>query len=225
MALLGEGALAIWNGITAEAEEDFYRWHNTEHLSERVGVPGFLRGRRYLSTARPRDFFTLYETSSVETLRSAAYLGRLNDPTPWTRRVLPHFRDTVRVGCRVVASSGRGQGGVLVALRLPPPGGGDEGLRREPTGPGLALVRQLTGVLGVHVLEPVAETTRIQTAEKQLRGAQPGEAGGREPWVLLVECTDVEIADALPRGPLLPAAGRRDAVVGVYRLQVTVDPE
>src|SRR5262245_55403461 len=148
--LRGKGALAIWNGIAPDGEDDFYRWHNTEHIPERVGVPGFLRGRRYLSTARPRDFFTLYETESAETIRSAPYLARLNDPTPWTRRVLPHFRDTFRLGCRVAASWGRGEGGALLALRL---AGRGKGLL-DSAEARLALVRQLTGVVGVHLLAP-----------------------------------------------------------------------
>ena len=222
MGLLGTGFLAIWNGIVLEAEDDFYRWHNTEHMPERVGVPGFLRRRRYLSTTRPRDFFTLYETETVETIRSAPYLARLNDPTPWTQRVLPHFRDMVRNGYRVVASSGRGQGGVLLTARLQR-GGVGEGVLRRWTEADLALVRQPIGVIGVHVLEPVPETTRIQTKEKELRGHQPGEADPREPRVLLVECNDPDLIDPLLRGPLDRLAAEPGTAVGTYRLQSSVD--
>jgi len=221
MPLRGTGALAIWNGITDEGEDDFYRWHNTEHVPERVGVPGFLRGRRYLSTARPRDYFTLYETESAETIRSAPYLARLNDPTPWTQRVLPHFRDTFRLGCRVAGSWGRGQGGALVTLRLPPRGGPHGGYAAEM----FVLFRQLTGVIGVHLLEPAPETTRIPTREKELRGVRPGETEGAvEPWILLVECNDAELADSLLRGPVKGFAGPQ-AVSGAYRLQFSLDRE
>ena len=218
--LRGTGVLAIWNAITPDGEDDFYRWHNTEHMPERVGVAGFLRGRRYLSTARARDFFTLYETESVETIRSAPYLARLNDPTPWTQRVLPHFRDTFRLGCRVAHSWGRGQGGALVTLRLP---------ARSPQGFSaemFALFRQLAGVIGVHLLEPAPETTRIPTKEKELRGIKPGEVegGGAEPWILLVECNDGELAESLLRGPVKGFA-RPEAVSGAYRLQFSLDRE
>ncbi len=224
MALRGQGVLAIWNGIAPESEDDFYRWHNTEHMPERVGVPGFLRGRRYLSAARPRDFFTLYETESVETIRSEPYLARLNDPTPWTRRVVAHFRDTMRVGCRVVASCGRGQGGAVLTARLFPRGVGAKWLRAGLTAPDLVLARQLAGVLGIHVLEPVPETTEIQTTEKQLRGPQAGEGTGPQPWVLLVECMDAELAEALVRGPLRRRVDQSETVTGVYRCQLTMDP-
>jgi hypothetical protein len=220
MPLRGKGALAIWNGIAPDGEDDFYRWHNTEHIPERVGVPGFLRGRRYVSTARAGEFFTLYETESVETIRSAPYLARLNDPTPWTRRVLPYFRDTFRLGCRVAASWGRGEGGALLTLRLA--GRGKELL--DSAEASLALVRQLTGVVGVHLLEPAPETTRIPTREKELRG-QSGEGDGApEPWILLVECNDPELAESLIRGPLTGFAGR-ETLAGAYRLQFSLSRE
>ena len=55
MALIGQGVLAIWNGIKPEAEDDFVAWHVREHIPERVGLPGFVRGRRYVAgTALPR---------------------------------------------------------------------------------------------------------------------------------------------------------------------------
>lgn len=222
MGLRGGGALAIWNAVTAEAEEEFYRWHNTEHIPERVAVPGFLRGRRYVNVARARDFFTLYETQSADILKSAPYLARLNDPTPWTRRVLPHFRDTVRIGCRVAGSWGRGQGGALLALRLPPRGMRQEQVRSWAEAE-LALVRQLAGVIGVHVLEPAPETTRIPTREKELRAQPATAAGAEEPWVLLVEVNDPEVADAVLRGPLAPVAVRPETFAGVYRLQISLD--
>ena len=45
MAFLGKGAMAFWNDVTADGEADFNHWHVFEHIPERVGVPGFLRGR------------------------------------------------------------------------------------------------------------------------------------------------------------------------------------
>lgn len=39
--------IAIRNGISDEGLADFYAWHLTEHIPERVGISGFLRGRRF----------------------------------------------------------------------------------------------------------------------------------------------------------------------------------
>src|SRR5262249_57553026 len=163
MALVGKGALVIWHAMTPEGDEEMIRWHNREHVAERVGIPGFLRGRRYAHSVRPREYLDLYETESVETIRSEPYLARLNNPTPWTQRVLPHFRDTVRLGCRVLASSGRGQGGGLLTLRLRSRAGGEASLQDALTGQGLAFLRQLAEVVGGHVVETVPPTTPLPT--------------------------------------------------------------
>ena len=91
MSLAGKGAVAIWNDITAEGRAEFYAWHGVEHMPERVGIPGFLRGRRYVAHAGEPEFFTLYETISPRTVTGPDYLARLNDPTPWTRATIPYF--------------------------------------------------------------------------------------------------------------------------------------
>lgn len=65
MALIGKAAILIWNDIAPEAIDDFYAWHNGEHMPERLSIPGFLRGRRYLRAegTSPQAYFTLYETA------------------------------------------------------------------------------------------------------------------------------------------------------------------
>jgi len=97
MSLAGQGVVAIWNGITPEGRTEFFEWHNREHMPERVGIPGFRRGRRYIAKYGTPEFFTLYEAESPEVLVGQDYLNRLNNPTPWTQRVPPmFFRDTSR---------------------------------------------------------------------------------------------------------------------------------
>jgi hypothetical protein len=92
MGLLGKGVLAIWNGIAPEAEEDFVAWHVREHIPERVGLPGFLRGRRYVALDGFPKYFNFYETTTADDLSSAAYRARLDAPTDWTRKVGTPFR-------------------------------------------------------------------------------------------------------------------------------------
>jgi hypothetical protein len=103
MALAGGGVLAIWNDIAPGGDAEFDHWQTSEHIPERVGVPGFLRGRRYtVLTGSPR-YFTLYETESVATLQSEGYLARLNAPTPWTSKCIQLFRNNRRTACRTTS--------------------------------------------------------------------------------------------------------------------------
>jgi hypothetical protein len=118
MSLAGQGVVAIWNDVLPEGRADFFEWHNREHMPERVGIPGFRRGRRYIALSGTPEFFTLYETDSPEVLAGADYLARLNNPTPWTRRATAPFRNVALSPCRVALSLGTGQGGLLATLRV-----------------------------------------------------------------------------------------------------------
>src|SRR5919206_91425 len=73
MSLAGKGAVAIWNDITAEGRGIFYAWHGHEHVPERVGIPGFLRGRCYVAIHGSPEYFTLYETDSPQTITGQDY--------------------------------------------------------------------------------------------------------------------------------------------------------
>ena len=84
MSLAGQAVVAIWNDIAPEGRIEFYEWHNREHMPERVGIPGFRRGRRYIAKYGAPEFFTLYEADTAEVLVGQDYLNRLNNPTPLT---------------------------------------------------------------------------------------------------------------------------------------------
>ena len=118
--LAGEGAVAIWNDIAEAGRAEFYAWHLHEHMPERVGIPGFVRGRRYRAAdaATQPEFFTLYETLSFQVIQGSDYLARLNEPTDWTRAATAHFKTTTRSLTRVVASHGVGSGGAMLTLRF-----------------------------------------------------------------------------------------------------------
>jgi hypothetical protein len=98
----------------------FSSWYTHEHLPERVGVPGFLRGRRYVRSAGPgREHLTLYDARDTGVFSSAEYLARLDDPTPLTRSVVATFRRPHRAVLSVVFSHGAATGSRLAVVHLP----------------------------------------------------------------------------------------------------------
>src|SRR5579864_3644133 len=121
MSLAGHGAVAIWNDIAPEGRAIFYAWHGVEHVPERVGIPGFLRGRRYVAIHGNPEYFTLYETESPQVLTGQDYANRLNRPTPWTSDAIRHFRNVARSLCRVAVSHGHAQGGLIATWRYDVP--------------------------------------------------------------------------------------------------------
>lgn len=126
MPLVGTGIVAIWNDILPEMRDDFFEWHPREHMQERMGVPGFLRGRRLISLGGGEEFLTLYEASEPELLVSDVYKKRLSNPTEWSLKVLPHFRNNLRGVCRIVSSQGYADGGNLLSIRYTLPESSDD---------------------------------------------------------------------------------------------------
>jgi hypothetical protein len=112
----GRGFLAIWSDIDAVAETDYLHWMTREHAIERVGIPGFLGMRmfRALQGDLPR-YFILYELETPDVVGGAAYLARLNSPTPWSQRIMPQLQNFIRGGGSVAAASGAGLGGFVSA--------------------------------------------------------------------------------------------------------------
>lgn len=117
---IGCGILAVWNDCLAGEEAGYERWYLGEHLPERVGIPGFVWGRRYRRLAGgPADlpeYMTYYETDTPEVLTAEAYLARVNAPTPETHRIMTGvFLNMSRTLCRRVAGSGAIRTGYTVA--------------------------------------------------------------------------------------------------------------
>lgn len=213
--LLGRGVLAIWNGIAPGQDAEFLRWHVAQHIPERLSVPGFLRARRYVALEGTPRYFNFYEVDGPEVLSSEAYLARLNDPTDWTRRVVPHFIDTSRTLCRVVQSLGHGIGGTMATLRLDAPA--------DTLRPVQDLLAQTPDISGVHLLAR-AVTAASGTRESAMR-AQPD---GSSATILLIEgaapaAVKATLDDLLPDDKLRELTGGAAPQRGLYQLDFLMD--
>src|SRR5262249_2279914 len=119
MPLRGRAFNALWSDLMKGYEREFDSWHTIEHMPERLGVPGFLRGRRYITTkADSHAMFILYEAAHIDTFPPPGLLARLNDPTEWAKRVQPGLVNFVRGPCQTLLSLGDGVGGALAAIRI-----------------------------------------------------------------------------------------------------------
>ncbi|MGH7102452.1 MAG: hypothetical protein ACREFJ_08645 [Acetobacteraceae bacterium] len=210
--LAGEAVVAIWNGIAEDVRDDFYAWHDLEHMPERAGIPGFLRGRRYIAadSGTAPEFFTLYEATSLPVLTGADYANRLNEPTEATRRVTRKFRDTRRAIARVIASHGPGVGGALLTV-------------------GFAGAEATHGAL-MQLAYDTAAAPRVTGAhlcvtDARASGVKSGESAGRTdisaPPALffLIEATDIAALAGLLADAALRAVGAGALRRGFYRLE------
>jgi hypothetical protein len=117
MALLGSAAMVLCFDIDPAVWAEHDDWHTHEHMPERLSIPGFLRGSRWVATQGGPRYLVLYEVAEIGVLTSRAYLERLNHPTPWTQKMMQSYRGMSRGLCSVQASFGRGLGTSAVLLR------------------------------------------------------------------------------------------------------------
>lgn len=112
------GILAIWNNVAPGREADFEAWFQGEHLQERLGVPGFIYGRRHQAISGASAFFNFYLVESPAVLTSQPYIERLDNPTPMTRMIMTEvFRDMNRTLCHRAGRRGDFRGAYAVTVR------------------------------------------------------------------------------------------------------------
>jgi len=184
MALLGKAALAMWWDVAPDLRAEFEHWHAHEHFQERLGIPGFRRATRWTSSEGGEGFFVMYELEDYEILASAPYAARLNAPTPWSTRMMPHHRNMVRSQCRVLKSHGALTARHALTVLLSPAVGQAHALQRAVGELARAAWMQ-PGLVGLHLLRhetpPLAATT-----EQKIRGNGDRMAD----WVLITSGYD-----------------------------------
>ena len=220
--LAGKAFVAIWHDVAPEGRAAYYEWHNREHMPERLGIPGFRRGRRYLAERGSPEYFNLYEVDTLEVLTGQDYLERLNNPTPWTKRTVGHVRNVSRSLCRVEASLGRGQGGVMATWCLEVREGQEARLRHYLIDEALPAIFDAPGVLGAHFGTADRSGSDLMTEERKMRGMTTAIPG----WIVLVEgiaSAAVTAAGVQPFAPEVLAShgGVPQVTCAVYRLETS----
>jgi hypothetical protein len=224
MPLLGNAAVAMWWNIRAGQRAEFGDWHSHEHFPERLGIPGFRRGSRWTSTTDAEGFFVLYELKQYETLSSGGYLDRLNAPTPWSTKMMPHHLNMVRSQCRVAESHGGGVAASMATIRLSPEPGREADFRSALAGALRELAWQ-SGLTGAHLLMTDTPETAAPTTEQRIRGADAA-----ADWIVLLSGYDPDTVEATVASRFSASALRSmgtqpRVITGFYRLGFTMTPQ
>ncbi len=112
------GVLALWNDCAPGDEEKYETWYQREHLQDRLKVPGFRVGRRYEAVDGTPQFFTYYETDTVDVMTSNVYLAQVNNPSPQTRSIMSRsFINMNRTVCERTWCEGAMSAGYVVTVR------------------------------------------------------------------------------------------------------------
>ena len=218
MSLAGGAVVSIWHDIAPEGRDDFYAWHTHEHMPERVGIPGFLRGRRCIAVEGDPQFFNLYEARSLDVLGGPDYQARLNAPTPWTLRAVSYFDNVARAIQNVRYSYGDGLGGFVMTVRME--ADDTEALTDALSGDVFARAADMHGVTGVHLCQTCSRISNLSTREREARDGGTAVPG----WTVLIEADRLAVLkavrDRVVTADALRAAGA--ATVGepaIYRIE------
>ncbi|NBO15181.1 MAG: hypothetical protein EBV20_08610 [Betaproteobacteria bacterium] len=216
------GAVAIWHSLAPEGLAEFYAWHGEEHMPERVSIPGFRCGRRFIAQTGELAFFNLYETESPDVVKGADYKARLDHPTPRTLSAVRHFREVARSLCRVVvkqtnAQAGLAQAGLVATLRYDV----EEALEAQH----LAILQeqvvpaicQSAGICAVSLLLADRVASGYVNAEQRARNA----ANLVPPLALIVESwAEPESFRTVLNAHLSPSALKKHALSGITQLEM-----
>jgi hypothetical protein len=95
---MAKGILIAAMDFSDVAEDEFHDWYDTEHIPERLRVPGFLNAERWIGSQKPKVSVALYDLDDVGVLHSPAYqaVGG-NNGTPWTKRVTSRTQMIIRL--------------------------------------------------------------------------------------------------------------------------------
>ncbi len=199
------GQLFIWTDVDPAHEPDFNRWYDREHMQERMGIPGFVRARRFRSLVDgPRRYLALYDTESLAVFRSSGYQRAFAQQTEWSRRNFTRMRDTQRRVGELTVDEGMGEGGALALFVF-----------ADPDRSGARLAQNFRDTVERdHVIRATLLETDVDLSAPLSAGAAPARADR----VAMVEATDGDAAfDAADNLARQLAVDVQDGGVHVFR--------
>lgn len=132
-------------------EAEFHDWYDTEHIPDRMVLPGFTAAARYEVDGGEPRWMVVYEVDDLEAFQQPGYLRLKTDPSERTRQMLATVSSFTRFICVEQTAVGRRGGGSHLGVEayvVPAENvegfeaGHDERLRDVATAPGTLGVRR-----------------------------------------------------------------------------------
>jgi len=89
MASRDGGLLVVRVDVRSEDEDELNRWYDTEHVPERLALPGFRSAARYRSAEHQGRYLAVYELDDPAVATSAEYMAR--PQTAWARDLMARW--------------------------------------------------------------------------------------------------------------------------------------
>ena len=115
--MANKGFLLVTMQPAPAFEEEFNAWYDSEHIPERLAVPGILTARRYVCADGHPKYLAMYDLQSHAVMQSDAYVRvGYENASPWTKRVTSRVRPWRSTGDQVWPGDKLTRGGAAVLL-------------------------------------------------------------------------------------------------------------
>lgn len=213
------------NDINPAVESEFNEWYQTEHVRQRMQIPGFLAARRYCALGDSQAYMALYSCTEAAVLEQPQYKEILVEPTPLTKKMMPHFRNMVRSVCDETWSAGTGLGGGAVVMRCAAKPGQEQRARDFIAQKLYPQFSQANCLVRLALWEASGSVGAAPSPEEARRGA-PDQ---RVNWVVFFETYDLKTCENLLHQPAMQQALEQHGLIieaqSSYRLISTFEAE
>ena len=124
---MAKGILIAAMDFADIAHAEFHDWYDSEHIPERLRVPGFINAERWLSNTDSKQSLVLYDLGNAGVLHSAPYLAVAGaNGTPRTKEVTGRTTSIIRLeGEQILpgdalAPVGQAKALLLIAMNVAP---------------------------------------------------------------------------------------------------------
>lgn len=189
--------MAVWADVDAGYRVEYQKWHNCEHMTERVSIPGFHVGRRYRGIGDAPEFLMYYETDDSKVLASEPYLHVQNNPTPWTKEVIPHLKNIARAIYSLVSSAGEKaptEAPYIQIARFNIVHGNENDVINWFKEEHLEAIASIPGAYRIGFYKMDDEVSNISTEERRIHGGGPGQ----QEYLTFYEIANLDLLDSKP---------------------------
>jgi hypothetical protein len=204
--------------IPAEIEADFNDWYDTEHIPERLTIPGFLAARRYRAVEGAPAYQALYDLESVAVLDTPEYKALNETPSEWTRRIVPQFRNAHRgVYAQIFpegaeAAPAPSDTAALLLVGIAPPPGHEQEFEAWYNTEHIPYLSRVPGVLRARRFAPVDGSERYlavyELADPEVPTTDAWRKAAETPWTLRQRALPRELWLRVRSRALVPAVSR-----------------
>ena len=176
-------------------EEEFNAWYDSEHIPERLAVPGILTARRYVCAGGHPKYLAMYDLESHDVMTSPAYVRvGYENASPWTKRVTSRVSPWRSTGDQLWPGRQLTRGGAAVLL---------------------VRFRELAAATAADTVEPIRRTFEQRPETLQLRVLAHEAGAGKTNIMAFVEQRVSVPASAIDLAPLARLADHID-LANVY---------